>query len=53
MVGTPDCGSALIFQAQTEQSTIQEYHPPTPEWVYYRLTQEGKEVLDVITHIIT
>jgi len=31
---------------QTEASTIQEYHPPAPERVYCRLTQEGKDAWD-------
>ncbi|MFC2005684.1 hypothetical protein ACFLVG_01825 [Chloroflexota bacterium] len=31
---------------QTEASTIQEYHPPAPNRIYYRLTQEGKEAWD-------
>ena len=28
---------------QTEPSTIQDYHPPAPDRIYYRLTREGKE----------
>ena len=31
---------------QTETSTIQEYHPPAPDRIYYRLTQEGKKAGD-------
>jgi len=30
----------------TEPSTIQEYHPPAPNRVYYRMTQEGKDAWD-------
>jgi len=31
---------------RTEPSTIQEYHPPAPDRVYYRLTEKGKEAAD-------
>ena len=31
---------------RTEPSTIQEYHPPAPDRVYYRLTEKGKEAPD-------
>ena len=31
---------------KTESSTIQEYHPPAPDRVYYRLTEKGKEAPD-------
>ena len=31
---------------ETEASTMQDYHPPAPERIYYRLTQAGKSAGD-------
>jgi hypothetical protein len=31
---------------ETEPSTVQEYHPPAPDRVFYRLTEKGKEAHD-------
>jgi len=31
---------------RTEPSTIQDYHPPAPDRMYYRLTEKGKEAPD-------